>query len=71
MSQSFKRTATVEFAINNTDQTVTVTNLPYIWVPAVNPDMDQEAVFEASDYLRKTWGHHVGLNVICVTTSPA
>ena len=43
MAQTFKRTATATFAINGTDQEVTVSNVPYIWIPATNPDMEGEA----------------------------
>jgi len=69
MTQPYHRKATVEFAINGTDQTLTVNDLPYIWIPAANPDMDQEGVFAAMDYLRK---HIKGLSmqVIYVSTSP-
>ena len=70
MTKSFKRTATVEFAINGTDQTITVNNLPYIWIPAVNPDMESTAVFAAIDYLSMALKARAGLDVISVTTSP-
>ena len=70
MTQAFKRTATVEFAIGGTDQTVTVGNIPYIWQPAVTGCMDQEGIFAAMDYLRPIM-KNVGLNTISVTTSPA
>tara|TARA_R110002153_G_scaffold263434_1_gene424740 strand:+ start:55 stop:267 length:213 start_codon:yes stop_codon:yes gene_type:complete len=70
MTQAFRRTATVEFAIRGTDQTVTVNNIPYIWQPAVTDCLDQEGVFAAMDYLRPIM-KNVGLDTISVTTSPA
>ena len=69
MTQTFARTATVEFAINGTDQRITVNDLPYIWIPATNPCMDSEAVFAALDYLRPLMPD-VGKTVISVCTSP-
>jgi hypothetical protein len=69
MTKCFKRVATVEFAIQGTNQTVTVNNLPYIWNPSVTGCMDQEAVFAAMDYLRPIM-KNVGLNTISVMTSP-
>lgn len=69
MTQAFKRTATVEFAIAGTEQTVTVNNLSYIWQPAVNGCMDQEGIFAARDFLRPIM-KNVGLYTISVTTSP-
>ncbi|URC15502.1 hypothetical protein BD1_61 [Octadecabacter Antarctic BD virus 1] len=73
MTKSFKRTATVEFAINGTGQTITVNNLPFIWEPHLNPNpMDVQGVFAAVQYLRAiTPKRPLGLNVISVTTSPA
>ena len=69
MTASFKRTATVEFALHGSDQSVTVSDLPYIWIPACNPCMDQEAVFAASDYLRSI-GVDSGKTCVSVCTSP-
>jgi len=71
MTISYKRTATVEFAMSGTNQTVTVNDLPYVWTPTINPDMDSTAVFAAIDYMRMSLELGCGLSVVCVTTSPA
>jgi len=71
MTQAFRRTATVEFAVNGTDVRITVADLPYIWMPAVTGCMDQEGVFAAMDYMRANWGSNTpGLSVVSVVTSP-
>jgi hypothetical protein len=72
MTKSFKRSATATFAINGTDQEVTVANVPYIWVPATNPDMDSEGSFAVMDWMRaNNVAKNMGKSLICVTTSPA
>lgn len=71
MTKSFNRTASAEFAINGSDQTVTVTNVPYIWIPAANPDMDSEGVFAIMDYMRANLiVKDRGLSLIWTTNSP-
>ncbi len=71
MTTSFRRTASAEFKINGTDQTITVSNVPYLWVPAVNPDMDSEGAFAVMDYMRANMDMKgKGLSLICTTTSP-
>ena len=70
MTQSYNRKATVTFAINGTDQTLTVNDMPYTWTPETNPDMDQEAIFAALDYLRKH-AKELGMRAIYVSTSPS
>ena len=71
MTQAFRRTATVEFAVNGTDTHITVSNLHYIWQPAVTGCMDQEGVFAAMDFMRSNWGSNTpGLSVVSVVTSP-
>ena len=52
MSQSFPRIASAELQINGTDQTVTISNVPYIWMPEANPSMDTEGMFAVMDYMR-------------------
>ena len=73
MTQSFRRIATVEFAIQGTNTRVTISDLPYIWMPAVTGCMDQEGVFAAMDFMRSNWGgvNTRGLTVVSVVTSPA
>lgn len=65
----FSRIATVQFAVAGTDQTVTVSDLPYIWDDAAGP-IEQQAVFDACNHLRSI-GVQRGLSVICVETRPA
>jgi len=65
----FNRIANVQFAINGEDQTVTVSNLPYVWDDLTAP-MDQQAIFDACNYLRRI-GVQRGLSVVWVETSPA
>lgn len=64
----FSRIATVEFAVAGTDQTVTVSDLPYIWNDADGP-VDQQAVFDACNYLRSI-GVQRGLSVVWCETRP-
>jgi hypothetical protein len=66
----FKRTANVEFAILGSEQTVTVSNLPYVWDSDLSPHIDQQAVFDAIAYLRDL-GVTTGLGTISVLTSSA
>ena len=70
MTASYRRIATVTFQITGTDQTVTVNDIPYIWIPAVNPDINVEAAYAASDYLRSL-GMDAPKSVLTITTSPA
>ena len=71
MTKSYKRTATATFEINGTDQQVTITNVPYIWIPATNPDMDSEGAFAVMDYMRQNLAmKNCGLSLICSVTSP-
>jgi hypothetical protein len=65
----FSRIATVQFAVAGTDQTVTVSDLPYVWDDAAGP-IEQQAVFDACNHLRSI-GVQRGLSVICVETRPA
>lgn len=64
----FNRIATVEFAVAGTKQTVTVSDLPYIWNDADGP-VDQQAVFDACNYLRSI-GVQRGLSVVWCETRP-
>ena len=64
----FNRIATVQFAVAGTDQTVTVSDLPYIWNDADGP-VDQQAVFDACNYLRSI-GVQRGLSVVWCETRP-
>lgn len=65
----FNRIATVQFAIAGTDQTVTVSDLPYVWDDAAGP-IEQQAIFDACNYLRSI-GVQRGLSVVCVDTRPS
>jgi hypothetical protein len=68
---AYRRTATAEFAIYGTDQTITISNVPYLWMPAANPDMDQEGLFAVKDWMRaKLTGRLENLSLIYVSTSP-
>jgi hypothetical protein len=64
----FNRIATVQFAVAGTDQTVTVSDLPYIWDDAAGP-IDQQAVFDACNHLRSI-GVQRGLSVVWCETRP-
>jgi hypothetical protein len=64
----FNRIATVQFAVYGTDQTVTVSDLPYVWDDANGP-IEQQAIFDACNYLRSI-GVQRGLSVICAETRP-
>ena len=64
----FNRIATVEFAVAGTKQTVTVSDLLYVWDDAAGP-IEQQAIFDACNYLRSI-GVQRGLSVVCVETRP-
>ena len=64
----FHRIASVQFSVAGTDQTVTVSDLPYVWDDAKGP-IEQQAVFDACNFLRGI-GVQRGLNVVCVDTRP-
>lgn len=64
----FNRIATVQFAVAGTDQTVTVSDLPYVWDDAAGP-IEQQAIFDACNHLRSI-GVQRGLSVVCVETRP-
>lgn len=64
----FNRIASVQFSIAGSDQTVTVSDLPYVWDDAKGP-IDQQAIFDACNYLRSI-GVQRGLSVVWVETRP-
>lgn len=66
----YKRTATVEFALNGTEERVTVSNLPYVWNTDLDTDIEAPAVYKAIDFLRSV-GVTRGLDLISVCTSRA
>ena len=70
MTKTYSRIATVEFAINGTDQRVTVSNLPYSWNPRKHSEVEGDAAFEAIRFLREM-GMTQGLSLISVVSSPA
>jgi len=69
MPKTYKRIATVEFAVPFTDQRVTVSDLSYTYCPARGETMDSQAVFAASKFLR-SHGFNSGLDTVCIQTSP-
>lgn len=64
----FHRIADVEFSVAGSTQTVTVSDLPYVWDDAAGP-IDQQAVFDACNYLRSI-GVQRGLSVVWCETRP-
>jgi hypothetical protein len=68
MVETFRRSATVQFAINGTDQTVTINDLPYLWIPNAGMCPDQSAIFAARDWARENLQFSGGLNVLMVST---
>jgi len=69
MPKTYKRIATVEFAVPYTDQRITVSDLPYTYCPDKGETMDSQAVFAASRFLR-SHGFNSGLDTVCIQTSP-
>lgn len=71
MTQSFRRTATAEFLVAGTDVKITVSNVPYIWIPATGVGMDEEGIYACRDWFRKNMNSPTcHLITISVCTSP-
>ena len=68
---AFHRVATVEFAIGDGAQRITIRDLPYLWIPAADGDMDQSAIYAARDWAREHLTGLYGLTAVSVSTSPA
>lgn len=72
MTQQFRRTATVTFMIAGTDQTITISNVPYIWIGGSGVSMDQEGANAARDWFRMNMQSKTAhLITQTIETSPA
>jgi hypothetical protein len=63
MITGYHRTASVQFAINGTNQTATINDLPYLWIPAKHGSAEQAGI------LRQAIGHERTYNLRTVFTS--